>query len=349
MENKNKEKKKFYLFCIGGIIATVTAFCFMTLQGCKTIDLEQNGLVYLQDKKDSYEKTEPEENSKSDFSSADDSTTSQLQQFPVIDSPKIIHLNEESGRKNDSVILEGSAALKKNLQDKKVPPKYRDGKLVGWVYRDGDIYEVKCQPYRTTTIRLEPGEEMVEEPYCSEIDVWRISRGVGEYDENGQRMQYVMIKPDYSGLISSLSILTNRRLYLMEISSSWDSYMPLVQWVYKKDITDTISWLNFQKEKEAEKKLEAERKKLEYSSCDYKMTYWKRPLWCPVAVYDDGQKTYIILDEQSLNMNFPAVFNKKNEIINFNVTQNVIQINQLVEKVTLKLGKEKVVITKKKK
>ena len=60
------------------------------------------------------------------------------------------------------------------------------------------------------------------------------------------------------------------------------------------------------------------------------------------------EDAYIILDEKCLNMTLPAVFNKNKEIINFNVDKNKIIINQLIEKVTLKLGKDKVKVMKKK-
>ena len=48
-----------------------------------------------------------------------------------------------------------------------------------------------------------------------------------------------------------------------------------------------------------------------------------------------------------LNMEMPAVFKNKNEIVNTITDKNVIQLNELITKVTLKLGKDKVIIKKK--
>ena len=86
-------------------------------------------------------------------------------------------------------------------------------------------------------------------------------------------------------------------------------------------------------------------------SFDYEIRYTKKkkPVWCPTLIYDDGQKTYIVLDEKSLNMETPAVFKHNSDIVNSQVDKNVIILNELIEKVTLKLGWEKVIITKKKK
>ncbi len=44
----------------------------------------------------------------------------------------------------------------------------------------------------------------------------------------------------------------------------------------------------------------------------------------------------------------PVIFNEKNEIVNYSVKKNVFVIPRLINMVTLRLGKEKVTITKKK-
>ena len=73
-----------------------------------------------------------------------------------------------------------------------------------------------------------------------------------------------------------------------------------------------------------------------------------KPGWLPKQVYDDGMKTYLVLDNMSLLTEYPVAFNERNEIINYRTKENTIIIDQLIEKVTLRLGRQKVVITKKK-
>jgi type IV secretion system protein VirB9 len=65
-------------------------------------------------------------------------------------------------------------------------------------------------------------------------------------------------------------------------------------------------------------------------------------------VYDDGRKTYIELDEKMLHMESPVIFNRRNERINYRVRKNLVIIDELIEKVTVRRGKEKITITKKK-
>jgi type IV secretion system protein VirB9 len=87
----------------------------------------------------------------------------------------------------------------------------------------------------------------------------------------------------------------------------------------------------------------------EFLSFDYKMTYsiFKKPLWLPKRVYDDGRKTYIVLDERMLHAESPVLFNHRNRRINYRVHKNLMVIDELIEKVTLRRGKEKITIIKK--
>lgn len=261
-----------------------------------------------------------------------------------VESPEIRYDENPSSSK----VLKGSEALKQNLSDITVLPEYADGKLKAWGFRAGQIYQVHCQPYRSTIIQLEPGEKMLEVPYISETDVWRIARGVGIV--NGQETEMLIVKPDNSNLTSTFIIITDRRIYQMELKSYRDHYMPYVQWVYPRTITDLASWTNrVTKESQTHTTMEFSSKSAEFLSFDYVMRYpfGNRPVWCPESVYDDGKFTYVVLNKTALHTEVPAVFIGKREIMNKEYHNNVIVINQLIEKITLRLGKDKVTIQKK--
>lgn len=247
----------------------------------------------------------------------------------------------DNSRKN----LIGGDALKQHLVDVTILPEYENGRLKGWIYKKDFVYQVQCQTYHSTMIQFEPGEEMLEMPYISELDVWRIARGVGI--EKGMPQQHLIIKPDFPSLTSTLIVITNRRVYHMELKSYRDRYMPVVKWIYPQGIIDNETWKQYES-----KKLTATFTGVnpEFLSFDYKMTHsvLKKPVWLPKQVYDDGSKTYIILNEQSLHMDYPLIFNERNEILNYRTEKNIIFIDQLIEKVTLRLGKQKVTIQKKK-
>lgn len=268
-----------------------------------------------------------------------------------VEEPEVVYSAGGEKTAADGKVLTGSDALKQLVKDSTVVPEYAEQKLRAWVFKDKKIYQIHCQTYHTTVIQLEPEEEMMEVPYISEPDVWRISRGVGVV--KGRQTQFIMIKPDYSGMKSTMVILTNRRVYQFELQSFKDHYMPYVSWVYYPEIESGESWQHFIAAKKSFDSQNAssllEGIRLDNLSVDYTINYSKRkpPVWCPAFVCDDGQKTYIVLNKMMLNMEMPAVFKNKNEIVNTITDKNVIQLNELITKVTLKLGKDKVIIKKK--
>ena len=260
-----------------------------------------------------------------------------------IEPPEVRYVDD--GAKTSSKTLKSGDAVKQHVQDKTIIPEYSEGHLKAWYYKAENVYQLQTQTYHSTIIQLEPGEEMMETPYISEPDVWRLSRGIGTKD--GKPTQFVIIKPDYSGLTSTLIIITDRRVYQLELRSYKDRYMPYAKWIYDNRTEDLPSW-NIWASKKTEV-AEFSGQQVEYLSFDYKIKrpMFKKPVWTPVLAYDDGAKTYIVLDKKTLHMEIPAVFEGKKEIINKEVRKNVIVLPKLIEKVTLRLGKKKVTIVKK--
>lgn len=292
--------------------------------GCKTVDLEELNSIQTQDV------LVEEQVAEVDFSKA----------VIFLDSPEVREVEDK-----ESTTITGQEALIANLKDITVLPEYFDGRLKGWIYKEGSVYQVITQTYHSTLILFEPGEEILETPYVSEPDVWRFSRGIGL--KNGVPQHHLLVKPDYSNLNSTLVVVTDRRVYQMELVSTKTTYMPTVQWLYPQTIADGETWKQYQEEKLFTEQGNVRRDQVSF---DYKMRHsvFKIPTWLPTQVYDDGQRTYIILNDKSLLTEYPAVFNEKNEIINYRVKDNIIIIDNLIEKVTLNLDGKKVTIEKKK-
>lgn len=292
--------------------------------GCKTVDLEELNSIQTQDV------VVEEQVAEVDFSKA----------VIFLDSPEVREVEDK-----ESTTITGQEALIANLKDITVLPEYFDGRLKGWIYKEGSVYQVITQTYHSTLILFEPGEEILETPYVSEPDVWRFSRGIGL--KNGVPQHHLLVKPDYSNLNSTLVVVTDRRVYQMELVSTKTTYMPTVQWLYPQTIADGETWKQYQEEKLFTEQGNVRRDQVSF---DYKMRHsvFKIPTWLPTQVYDDGQRTYIILNDKSLLTEYPAVFNEKNEIMNYRVKDNIIIIDNLIEKVTLNLDGKKVTIEKKK-
>ena len=340
-------KKSIFIVVVSAIIVA----------SCKTVDLEENMKNEVEESKD-LEQTKPDYSFVNNLTvdiDEDDISDEEVYVNEVMKvndvASAIVYLEPPEIIKTEPAKetpdLTGDAALKQNLKDITILPQYSEGRLKGWSYKEGQIYQVHTQTYHSTMIQLEPGEEMLEVPYISEPDVWRLSRGVGIKD--GKDTQFLIVKPDYSGLTSTLIIITNYRVYQMELKSYKDHYMPYVKWIYPQPVTDSQSWYQWQQKKDNKTVLEFSGQNIEYCSFDYKITHpLKKPLWCPELVYDDGRFTYIVLNKTALQTEMPTVFIDSRKLINTQVHKNVIVINQLITKATLRLGRTKVKITKKK-
>ena len=238
-----------------------------------------------------------------------------------------------------------SAAQSSITQAIQSPQKFTGGTMY-YDFDESFIYEIYCQPYRITSIELEPGEMVLENPFLSESQVWEIGAGVAQ--KNGQDVQLFFLKPDRSNLITTMIIITNRRIYHFLLKSFKDCFMAMVKFEYPNTLPYNIK-MDAINDRINARKDEAALVDPRFLSFDYKMTYsiFKKPIWLPKRVYDDGRRTYIELNELVLHSESPVLFNKRNERINYRVQKNLIIIDELIEKVTLRRAKEKVVIMKK--
>jgi type IV secretion system protein VirB9 len=144
-------------------------------------------------------------------------------------------------------------------------------------------------------------------------------------------------------------IITDRRVYHLLLKSFKDRWMVMVQWEYPPAMPNTVK-TEAMNRRAVELTGDGLLVSPEFLSFDYKMSYsrFRKPVWLPKRVYDDGRKTYIELDEKMLHTEAPVIFNRRNERINYRVKKNLVIIDELIEKITVRRGKEKVTITKKK-
>lgn len=233
-------------------------------------------------------------------------------------------------------------SLDKAIQE----PKKFSGGTMFYDFDENFVYEIYCQPYRITDLALEPGEMVLENPFLSESQVWEIGAGVSR--RNSQDVQHFYLKPDISGLTTSMIVITDRRVYHFLLRSFKDCYMAMVEFEYPHTMPYNI------KTDALAERLNARSNAFSgidprLLSFDYKMSYsiFRKPLWLPRRVYDDGRRTYIQMDEKVLHTQSPVLFNHRNERINYRVEKNLIVIDELIEKVTLRRGKEKVTVKKK--
>jgi type IV secretion system protein VirB9 len=170
----------------------------------------------------------------------------------------------------------------------------------------------------------------------------------------GATVSHIYVKPKETGLAASLIINTDRRAYHILLRSYSETYMPIVRWQYKLYEFPKGFFAREGGGQAGGASLEVSHETgavdPRFLSFDYKIVYelLDRPQWLPRLVYDDGKKTYIAFEESILVNEFPAVFENRSDVVNYRVSANLIIIDKLIERVTLKLGKRAVRVEKKK-
>jgi type IV secretion system protein VirB9 len=248
-------------------------------------------------------------------------------------------------------VLSGEDAVRQsNRLSIQVPQDFMNG-VMYYAYDETFEYEIHTRPYRVTDISLEPGEQVLEMPFLSEDRVWEMGAGVSR--EDGRDVQHFFLKPSINALTTSMIIITDRRVYHLLLKSFNDRYMVMVKWRYPdtNPLPFSIRTEAMIERQNRFNQVQTDTVTVDPSllSFDYKMAYsiFKKPAWLPWRVYDDGSRTYIQLDERVLHTESPVLFNHRNERINYRVNENLIIIDELIQKVTLRLGRERVTITKK--
>lgn len=263
---------------------------------------------------------------------------------------KPVYVPESKTSPLDKPNLSGKdAVLDSQKRATKKPEQYKNGTFY-YQYNENFVYEVYAQPYHLTDIILEPGEILQSPPLLSEDEsVWELTAGASIDTKTGQKVQRFFIKPAYSKLDSTLVIITDRRTYHFRLLSFSDTYMAMVKFTYPEEKN---TWVKKQDETEGREIVNdfLHITNPEFLSFDYKIKYsrFKKPEFLPKRIYDDGKSTYIQVDDIVLQKKLPILFNEKNEIVNYSVHKNVFVVPRLINKLTLRLGKEKVIIEKKK-
>jgi len=236
------------------------------------------------------------------------------------------------------------------MQEAMVTPKNFIGGTQFYDYNEHKQYPIVCKVLGLSVLQLEDGEVPIGVPYLSDTLRWEITGDVWR-TQDGKNIQLVMIKPLETGLSTNMVLVTTRRIYQIMLTSTRDSYMPMVRFRYPMQMYNmrTYSQTRFSTMRTIEEERARKEKEDEgyYVSYNYKIiSGWFKPEWTPTEAWDDGHKTYIRLPRGVLQMEYPAVFEGSRYIVNYRVNENVMILDKLIKKATLRLNGRRVTIVK---
>ena len=246
------------------------------------------------------------------------------------------------------------------LLEKDLPTLQSENGGVEFIYGQG-MRTVICSPLRLCDIGLQRGE-IVQDVMVGDTR-WKVQPSVSGSHPNHQ--VHAIVKPSDVGLVTSLMISTDRRVYNLTLKSSADNYMPRVTFTYPGSDTST-AWTSFMEQQqaqiqndlmiktaaanaaaeaaeakrmEAEKQIKTPRLGVDIDSLDFNYTIRGDAAWRPTRVFDDGIHTYVDLPNRALSDDIPVLLvspvRGSNEIVNYRLKNNRFVIDGLTSKVVL--------------
>ena len=204
-----------------------------------------------------------------------------------------------------------------------------------WPFTDGALYQVYSSPGRVTVVSLQPGEELVT---VAAGDTVRWIVGDTSSGTGADLRVSVLVKPTRSGLKTNLVVTTNRRTYLIELTSTEKAWMASVSWDYPKD-----RMLALQRQSKAaqvaapvDAGLSLEKIRFRYAISG------NNPSWKPLRAFDDGEKVYIQFPGGIAQGELPPLFvigaQGDGQLVNYRFRSPYYIVDRLFGAAELRLG-----------
>ena len=212
-----------------------------------------------------------------------------------------------------------------------------------WPYSDGALYEVYTRPGRVTVIALQQGEQLVT---VAAGDTVRWIVGDTTSGSGADRRVNVMVKPTRVGLKTNLVVTTNRRTYLLELTSTDKAWMASVSWDYPRD-----QLLALQAQAQAADAVAPVATGLALDTLRFRYAITgDHPLWRPVRAFDDGRHVYIQFPAGIAQGELPPLFvvgpNGQGELVNYRFHAPYDIVDRLFGAAELRLGGKKAAVVR---
>ena len=213
----------------------------------------------------------------------------------------------------------------------------REASLVGalheFAYQVGALYSVQAAPQRITDIALEPGENLLS---VSAGDTTRWIVGDARSGVGRATQAHVLVKPNAAGLSTNLIIMTDRRVYHVELRSVSGPAMAAVSWRYPDDLT--LSGVGGQIDQRLEEV--ASGVPVEGLNFRYRIS-GDRADWRPLRAFDDGRRVFIQMPEGMEATEAPPLFvvgESGPELENYRVRGRFYVVDRLFDRAEMRLG-----------
>ena len=327
----------------------------LSLFSCKTIDVETVEKKSLAE--ENKELKEALDQANESLSQAENALTAYVkdEEYVYDIEPRLVPVNKyivvDKNDYSNTKEVKGRDAVKESFKDSSVELKDYTGGVSEFDYDENYQFPIFTKKLSMTTIILNKDEVMTtDDVFLSDSKSWEIVGDIWTTQE-GER-QLIMIKPLKEGLETDMLVVTNKRLYKFILYSTKSDYQPMVKFNYKEDKHFVTS--NTKKAKPEKTVTAYDEVDESLVSYNYKIqipVFQRKTGFVPELVYDDGSFTYIKFSEEVLQKEMPVIYENSRDIVNYEIhpsDHSLLIINKLITKVTIRLGKQKITVVKKK-
>ncbi len=206
-------------------------------------------------------------------------------------------------------------------------------------YREGALYQLYAAPEQVTDIGLQLGETIVA---ISAGDTVRWVIGDLVSGTGDEARAHILIKPVKSGLKTNLAVITDRRVYYLDLVSTKETYMASVSWRYPQEELMTLpqtSQTNIKARRHIiDQGLDIDRLQFRYRISG------DTPPWRPVNIFDDSHKVYIQFPARLDQGEAPPLFVVgtlgESQLVNYRIRGRYYIVDQLFAAAELRLGND---------
>jgi type IV secretion system protein TrbG len=227
-------------------------------------------------------------------------------------------------------------------------PARGDGGSVLFTY-GAQMPSVICAPLFVCEIALQRGETVTDINVGDAVR-WKIAPATSGTGSNATT--HILVKPTDPGLRTNMLVTTDRRIYVIQLVSHKNDWMPRVAFAYPDEAM--TQWLAYKKAKKVELEAHTLPDGHQIANLNFNYQIIGNPPWKPIRVYDDGIKTYIQFPLQMPQRESPALLalgpGGQEQMVNYRPSGDRYIVDKLLTKAILIAGvgkhQEKVEIIK---
>lgn len=212
-----------------------------------------------------------------------------------------------------------------------------DTRLVTFEYDAENTYLVLTKPKAHTHVMMPEGE-VIETVIAGDTHNWDII--------TTNNMRHVFLKPKHDDIQTTLTVITSRRTYQLVIRSTGEGrkWYQQVAWEMPKGFFVDKSTLNVATNSvPVNSKDERETLTLNPRALNFNYKVDGNEQFKPIQAFDDGKRVWLKMPQNLVEL--PGVFGKEGRdliLVNYIVDGEYIVVQQLIDKVILKINKREV-------